>query len=147
MVALDPVGSVSLVFNVVVLFLLILGLPLIREANRGVNTARNFIRHGYLTLVALIVETALVFVVMVPSFLEGFEEIGGLSILGSVNVWSHVVLGAVAEVVGFAIVVPWLYCHPSKMACVKMRRWMMPTVIIWIITVATGTAINILGVL
>ena len=93
MVALDPVGNVSLIFNVVILFLLIMGLPLIRGANTGVNAEKNFIRHGYLTVVALVLETALIFIVMVPSFLRGLGNLSGLSILDSANVWSHVVLG------------------------------------------------------
>ena len=113
MVTLDPVGNVSLVFNVAVLFLLIMGLPLIRDANRGVNTKQNFIRHGYLTLIALVLETALIFIVMIPTFLNGLGELGGLSLLDSVNVWSHIVLGTVAEVIGFIIIVPWLYKRPS----------------------------------
>ena len=147
MVALDPVGNVSLVFNVVILFLLILGLPLIRGANKGVNAKRNFIRHGYLTLIALVLETALIFVVMIPSFLSGAGELSGLSIFDSVNVWSHLVLGTLAEVLAIIIIVPWLYKHPSKMACGRMMKWMMPTFIIWTIVVATGTLIHVLGML
>ncbi len=147
MVALDPVGNVSLIFNVVVLFLLIMGLPLIRGANTGVNAKKNFIWHGYLTVVALVLETALIFIVMVPSFLSGLGSLGGLSILDSANVWSHVVLGTIAEVLGFIIIVPWLYKRPSKNGCGKMMKWMMPTLIIWIIVVATGTLIHVLGML
>jgi hypothetical protein len=147
MVVLDPVGNVSLILNVIVLFLLIMGLPLIRGVNTGVNAKKNFIRHGYLTMVALVLETALIFIVMVPSFLRGVGNLEGLSVLDSVNVWSHVVLGTIAEVLGFIIVLPWLYKHPSKMACGKMMKWMMPTLIIWIIVVATGTLIHVLGML
>ncbi len=115
MVALDPVGNVSLIFNVVVLFLLVMGLPLIRGGNAGVNAKKNFIRHGYLTLVALVLETVLIFVVMVPTFLGGLGKLGALSIWDSSDVWSHVVLGTIAEVLGFIIVVTWLYKKPSKM--------------------------------
>lgn len=147
MVVLDPVGNVSLIFNVVILFLLIMGLPLIRGVNTGVNAEKNFIRHGYLTVVALVAETALIFIVMVPSFLRGLGNLGGLSILDSANVWSHVILGTVAEVLGFIIIVPWLYKRPSKMGCGKIMKWMMPTLIIWIIVVATGTLIHVLGML
>ena len=147
MVALDPVGNVSLILNIVVLFLLIMGLPLIRGANTGISAKKNFIRHGYLTVVALVLETALIFIVMVPSFLRGLSNLGGLSILDSANVWSHVVLGTIAEVPGFIIIVPWLYNGPSKMGCGKMMKWMMPTLIIWIIVVATGTLIHVLGML
>ena len=39
-----------------------MGLPLIRAVNTGVNAEKNFIRHGYLTVVALVLETALIFI-------------------------------------------------------------------------------------
>ncbi len=145
--ALDPVGNVSLVFNVVVLFLLIIGLPLIRGGRKTVNAKRNFIRHGYLTIVALLLETILIFVVMVPSLLSDVSELGELSILDSANIWSHVVLGIIAEALGFAIVALWLYNRPSTMACGKTVKWMTPIIVIWIIVVATGTLIHVLGML
>ena len=147
LVALDPVGNVSLIFNIVVLFLLILGLPLIRGGNKGVDAKKNFIRHGYLTLIALLLETVLIFVVMVPSLLKGSGELGELSIFDSTNIWSHVVLGIVAEAAGFAVVGLWLYSRPSKMRCGKMIKWMVTIVVIWIIVVATGTLIHVLGML
>ena len=147
MVALDPIGNVSLIFNVVVLFLLILGLPLVRDAAMGVNVKENFIRHGYLAFAALVIETVLIFVVMVPSFFRGLGSLGELSILDSVNVWSHIVLGTAAEVLGLIIVVPWLYKRPSKLTCGKRIKWMMPIFILWVIVVVTGTLIHILSML
>jgi hypothetical protein len=143
MVALDPVGNVSLVLQVVILFLLILGLPLVT----GANTKKNLMRHGYLTVVALLLHTGLIFTVMVPVFAQGLGELGGLSFLDSINVWSHVVLGTAAEVLAIIIIVPWLYKHPSMMACAKLKKWMLPTLIIWIISLINGTLIHIIGML
>jgi hypothetical protein len=142
-VALDPVGNISLILQVVILFLLILGLPFVR----GANTKKNLMLHGYLTLVALALHTILIFLVMVPSFSKGFGELGGLSVLNSVTVWSHAVLGTAAEVLAIILIVPWLYKHPSRMACTTMRKWMMPTFIIWVIAIVNGTLIHILGML
>jgi hypothetical protein len=143
MVALDPVGNVSLVLQVVILFLLILGLPLVR----GATTKKNLMLHGYLTVVALGLHTVLIFVVMIPSFSNGFEELGGLSVVNSFTVWSHAVLGTAAEVIAIALIVPWLYRHPSRMACARMKKWMMPTFIIWVIAIVNGALIHILGML
>jgi hypothetical protein len=142
-VALDPVGNVSLILQVVILFLLILGLPLVR----GANTKKNLMWHGYLTVVALLLHTILIFLVMVPSFSNGFGELGGLSVLDFFTVWSHAVLGTVAEVLAIILIVPWLYKRPSKMVCARMKKWMMPTFIIWVITIVNGTLIHILGML
>jgi hypothetical protein len=147
MTALDPVGNVSLILQVVILFLLIMGLPLVRGANRGPDAKKNFMRHGYLTVLALLLNTVLIFTVMVPSFAKGLGELGGLSFLDSFNVWSHVVLGTIAEALAIIIIVPWLYKHSSTMTCAKLKKWMWLTLIIWVISVLSGALIHILGML
>jgi hypothetical protein len=143
MVALDPVGNVSLILQVIILFLLILGLPLVR----GANSKKNLMRHGYLTVVALALHTILIFVVMIPSFLAGFGELGEISVLDSFNVWSHAVLGTTAEALAIIMISIWLYNRPSMMACAKLKKWMLPTFIIWTISLINGTLIHILGML
>ena len=70
-VALDPVGNVSLVLQIVILFLLVLGLPFFR----GQINKKNFMFHGYSTVAAIVLHTALIFVVMVPSFTGGLRRI------------------------------------------------------------------------
>jgi len=142
-VAFDPVGNISFVLQVVILFLLILGLPLVK----GVTTKKNLMWHGYLTVLALVLHTFLIFIVMVPSFSNGFGELGGLSVLDSFTVWSHAVLGTAAEVLALIIIAPWLYKRPSRMACARMKKWMLPTFIIWIIAIVNGTLIHVLGML
>jgi hypothetical protein len=140
---LDPVGNISLILQVVILFLLILGFPLVR----GGNTIKNLMLHGYLTIVALVLHTALIFIVMVPTVSGGFNELSGLSIFYSFTVWSHIILGTAAEVLAIIIIAPWLYKHPSQMACAKMKKWMLPTFIIWVIAIVNGTLIHITGML
>jgi hypothetical protein len=142
-VALDPVGNVSLILQIAILFLLVLGLPVVR----GVNTKKNMMRHGYFTVAALVLHSVLIFVVMVPSFGNGLGELGGLSGLDSFDVWSHIVLGTVAEVMAIFMIVPWLAKGPSRMTCTRMKRWMMPTFIIWVIAIVNGTLIHMLGML
>jgi hypothetical protein len=143
MVALDPIGNVSLILQIVILFLLILGLPLVK----GANTKQNLMRHGYLTVIALALHTILIFVVMIPSFTKGVGEIAGLSLIDSFNILSHVILGTAAEILAIIIIVPWLYKQPSKMACAKLKKWMWPTFIIWTISIINGTLIHVLGML
>ncbi len=142
-VPLDPVGNISLILQMVILFLLVLGLPL----TRGSANKRNLMRHGYLTLAALVLHSVLIFLVMIPTFTGGLGELGGLSVVNSITVWSHIVLGTAAEVLAIVIIVPWLYRRPSSMACAKMRRLMMPLFIIWVIAIVNGALIHILGML
>ena len=140
---LDPVGNVALVLQIAILFLLVLGLPFVK----GLNGKKNLKRHGYSTVLAVVLHTVLIFAVMVPSFVMGFGEIGGLTFLDALNFLSHAVLGTVAEVLGIFLVVSWLRKSPSMMACARWRRWMMPTFVIWAISIVGGAAIHILGMI
>ncbi len=142
-VALDPVGNVSLILQIVILFLLILGLPFFR----GRTETKNFMWHGYSTVVALVLHTFLIFLVMVPAFSNGIGELGGLSIFSSVTVWSHVVLGTAAEALGIFLVVLWVSKGPKKLGCARWKKWMTPIFVIWVISVVNGALIHILGML
>jgi len=142
-VALDPVGNVSLSLQVAILFLLILGLPFIR----GQNSRKNLTWHGYSTVAALVLHTILILLVMIPTFAMGFSEFGGLTLFNSITVWSHVVLGTTAEVLGIILATVWLHRGPSKMACALWKNWMMPTFIIWIVSIVNGALVHILGML
>ncbi len=141
--ALDPVGNVSLTLQIVILFLLILGLPFVR----GPSNKKNLMLHGYLTVLALALHTILIFAVMVPSFENGFAEFGDLSLLSSFTVWSHAILGTAAEVLGILLVATWLIYGPSKMRCGRWKKWMAPIFVIWVISIVNGALVHILGLL
>lgn len=140
---LDPVGNISLILQIVILFLLILGLPFFR----GQRNQKNLTTHGYFTVAALILHTILIFLVMIPTFTSGLGELGDLSLFSAITVWSHIILGTAAEVFGAIIIVGWLGRGPKKMTCYKLRRWMMPVFIIWVISIVNGALIHILGMI
>jgi hypothetical protein len=142
-VPIDPVGNISLILQVVILFLLVLGLPFVK----GTSGKKNLMRHGYLTALALILHTLLIFIVMIPTFSSGFAELGELSFPNAFNVWSHAILGTAAEILGFIVVGFWVSKSPSKMACARMKKVMLPLFIIWIISLINGALIHILGML
>jgi hypothetical protein len=138
--ALDLLGNITLTLSVTSLFLLILGLPLVSS----IKNSENLRRHGYLTIVALILETILVFVVMVPSFLTNINAILVLPFDSSLDIWFHIGLGVFAEGAGFVYVALWLVYSRSRMMCLKAKRWMMPTFLIWIIVIMSGAIIHLL---
>lgn len=140
---LDPVGNVSLALQVAILFLLILGLPFVR----GSNTKKNLMRHGYLTAFAVVLHTVLIFVVMVPTFISGVAGLEATSLLDMLNVWVHIILGTVAEVLGIILVVTWLRYGPSKMMCARLKKWMMPTFVIWVVSLVGGAIVHIFGMI
>ena len=136
-------GDISLVLQVVILFLLILGLPFAK----GFGGKKNLLIHGYLTILALVLHTVLIFIVMIPSFSSGLGELGEFSFLNAFNVWSHVVLGSAAEILGFIVVGFWISKSPSKMACGKIKILMLPLFIVWTISLVNGALIHILEML
>jgi hypothetical protein len=142
-VELDPIGNVSLVLQIVILFLLILGLPFVK----GIGTKKNFITHGYLTVVALVLHSVLIVMVMLPSFFSGFSELGDLSLFNSVTVWSHAVLGTVAEIAGIIIIGFWFSKPLKSLACFKVKKLMLPVFLIWIISIINGALIHLLMML
>ena len=143
LVALDITGDVSLALQIVILFLLILGLPFAR----GPSNRKNLIWHGYSTVAALVLHTILIFLVMVPSLASGLGEMGELSLFDSVTVWSHAVLGSAAEVLAIILIAYWAAKGPSQMACGKMKKWMAPIFVIWVISVVNGALVHLLGMI
>jgi hypothetical protein len=140
---LDVVGDISLALQIAILFLLILGLPFLRGAGRK----KNLMWHGYSTVAALVLHTILIFLVMVPAFTGGLDELSGLSLAYSVTVWSHIILGSAAEILGLILVVSWLSKGPSKMSCSRLKKWMAPIFIIWTISIVNGAIIHLIGIL
>ena len=140
-VPFDP-GDASLVLQIVVFFLLILGLPFAK----GIGSKKNFMIHGYLTIFALILHIIGTLIVMVPSFGSGFAGLSGLSFLSALIFWPHLILGTIAPILGFTIIGFWVSKPLSNMACLKMRKAMMPLLIIWAISLVFGALVHILGI-
>lgn len=141
--ALDPVGNISLILQIVILFMLVLGLPFFR----GERNQKNLMAHGYVTVAALILHTIVIFIVMIPSFTSGFNELGDLSLFDVLTVWPHIILGTAAEILGIIIIGGWLKNGPKKMTCWKRHRWMWPVFVVWVISIINGTLIHVLGML
>jgi hypothetical protein len=143
MVLLDPIGNISLVLQIVILLLLILGLPFVK----GLGVKKNFLTHGYLAVLALILHSIIIFIVMIPVFINGIGELGGLSFLAALIVWSHAILGTAAEIFGIIVIGFWVSKPLSNMTCLRMRRVMLPLFIIWTISIVNGAIIHIFGIL
>jgi len=60
---LNSLDTIILALSVVILFLLVLGLPLVR----GINTKKNLKRHGILPTVGLTLQTVFILGAMVPA--------------------------------------------------------------------------------
>lgn len=136
---LDPLGTLVFVLSLVTLSLLILALPSVR----GVKSKKKLEQHGILTVSALILQTILVFTPMIPSAINNFDNIMNLQPLFLVNTLLHMFLGLFAVISSFVYVGLWVYSW-SMTGCARSKKYMMPTLIIWIIAMSTGALIHFL---
>jgi hypothetical protein len=83
------VDTVFIIIQIVIVFMLILGLPLAK----GAQNRKNLIRHGYLTIFAIVLHTVMVIIVMVFLAMDGFMSITNLSMPSLLVVVSHIVFG------------------------------------------------------
>jgi len=142
-VPLSPIGNVVLSLQIVSLFLLILGLPFVKRKGHK----KNLIRHGYLVTLALVLHTVTMLIVMVPSFSINLNSIENLSILQSITVWLHAATGTAAEILGIFMVAEWAFKPLQQMTCARRKWLMMPTFIIWTVSLITGAVILVVGII
>ncbi len=141
--ALDIQGTVISIIQVIALILLVIGVYPYRIRTKN----RNLIMHGFLSIVAIILNLATVLSVMIPVFVGSLASIGNLSLVQSVIVWLHAVLGIVAIVLGFVIIFSWV-THPlGELGCSKTWRLMIPTFVIWAFVLVLGLAIHIFNII
>ena len=140
---LGPVGNTVLSLQIVILFLLILGLPFVKRRNEK----KNLTRHGYLTASALVLHTATILIVMIPSLYTNLGSVGELSIVQSVVVWLHAATGIAAEILGIVLVASWAFKPLQQMTCAKRKWLMMPTFIIWTVSLITGAVTHVAGII
>jgi hypothetical protein len=142
MVPLDLKGNITLVLSLLNLYMLVLGLPLIRKP----KNAKKLIKHGYLTIVALVIQTGIVAAIMLPSFEINMGHILALKFPYSFDAWFHFGLGSFTEISGFVYVGSWLIFKSSRMQCARAKKYMVLTLSVWIVAIITGALIHILQI-
>jgi len=141
--ALDIQGTVVSIIQVIALILLVIGVYPYKIRTKN----RNLIMHGFLSIVAIILNLATVISVMIPVFAGSLASISNLSFVQSVIVWLHAVLGIVAIVLGLVIIFSWV-THPlGELGCSKTWRLMIPTFVIWAFVLVLGLAIHFFNII
>jgi uncharacterized membrane protein YozB (DUF420 family) len=96
---------------------------------------RKIVPHGYVTLAAVVLNALSVIIVMLPSALR---IVSGASMNAfTMVVIAHSILGAAAIIVGLYLIVVWRLRKPGE-SCFKLRNYMRPLAIVWILSVALG---------
>ncbi|MDQ1278849.1 MAG: hypothetical protein QG670_109 [Thermoproteota archaeon] len=105
---------------------------------------KKFVTHGKIMTTAIAIHTALILLVMGPSFIIYFNLLlQPQQLFGVIVTWVHVILGTLAEVLGFYIVLKWKYNIKSISACAKRRKLMIPVRIFWVTSLILGIAFYI----
>jgi hypothetical protein len=134
-------GDISLGLNVIALIFVTIGIV------RRKGSKKVMIRHGYLSIVGFAIKLATVFAVMIPSLLVSSSELGTFSALPLGLVVVKVVLGIAGDAMGFVCIVPWLLKPVEQMGCYRVKKWMLPTFIIWSISIILGAIIHLGGIM
>ena len=137
MVMSESIGNVSLILNIVALVLVTVGVV----GRRGAKKA--LIRHGYLSILGFAIKLGTVFAVMMPALLIEMPELLSFSALPLGLVVLKVALGIAGDVMGFVCIVPWFLKPMEQMNCSRVKRWMLPTFIVWTVSIILGVVIHL----
>jgi hypothetical protein len=84
---------------------------------------------------------------MIHSFNASIDALASFSPIESVIIWSHIILGTIAEIGAIGLVAFWLLRFPYRMLCFKTKAWMTPVFIIWAVSLINGSLLHILGIM
>ncbi len=128
-------SDVNLLFQLAILVVLILGFSFKRR--------RMYLKHGATMVIAVALHTVAIFAIMLPSLLaltSSFESSLPLTLV----VLPHAVLGSLVEMLGVYLVLSWATHHRDVKVCFGNKKFMKPTIILWLIEVAIGIYVYIL---
>jgi hypothetical protein len=132
--ALDLQDSIVIVIQIIALILPTLGVYPYRIRTKN----RNLIMHGFLGILALILNFVTIFWVMLPTFTATIAFIGEIHILQAAIILLHAGLGVTSIILGLIIIASWI-THPlGELSCSKTWRLMIPIYLIWIVTLILG---------
>jgi len=78
---------------------------------------------------------------MAPSFIGAFEFFTtDMSLTGVQTMWVHAISGAVALILGILLVVAWILQSSNFKACIRRKRLMDITALLWTISLIFGIA-------
>ena len=134
---LDLQDSIVIAIQIIALILPTLGVYPYRIRTKN----RNLIMHGFLCVLALILNLITIFWVMIPTFSSTIAYMGEIPILQTAIILLHATFGAVSIILGSIIIASWIIHPLGELSCSKTWRLMIPIYIIWIVTLILGLII------
>ncbi len=122
--------DVNLVLQVAIIINLIAGRRLAKN--------RKLLTHGRLMTTLVVLHSAAIALIMIPSFLTNFSALKYLSDPKVILTWIHAVVGTLAEALGVYLVIKWRFKPQSVTACTKRRKYMIPAFALWGLSATLG---------
>ena len=94
--------------------------------------------HGFLMGLAVLLHFITFVVVMGPSFSEGIEFFTTSIDIGVQTMWVHAITGSIALILGIILVGLWIVNSSNIAGCVKRKRIMDITVLMWALSLIFG---------
>jgi uncharacterized membrane protein YozB (DUF420 family) len=100
----------------------------------GVSTAklgRKFAKHGVLMGITIFLNTISIALVMIPSSLTLRGLMSAPFTRPALAIFTHMIVGTLAEMLGIWLVAVWAFHRHEIKSCVKRRKVMRVTILLW----------------
>lgn len=102
---------------------------------------RKFKIHGGIMGIAVVLHVISFLTVMGPSFSTSYDYfIGDIFKLGVLTIWIHIIPGIIAMIMGIVLVAAWAINFSNIAGCIKRKRIMDVTVLLWFLSLIFGIA-------
>ena len=140
---LDPQGLAIIGIQIAAFLLLLIGVYPTKQREE----TKNLVKHGFFSTLALAVNLATVFAVMIPIFskilsntpIEGFGQFPFML--------THAIVGAVTLISSAIVIASWILMPLNELGCAKRWRLMKPTLAIWAASIAIGAIMHLFELL
>lgn len=125
------ITDINLLFQIIAVILVIIGI--IYKLKRKIKI------HGYLMSVAIFMHLITFIVAMGPAFSEGLDFFtNSTDLIGVQAMWIHAITGIIGLIMGIILVLLWIINLSNLTGCVKRKRLMDITIVLWIISFIFG---------
>jgi len=127
------ITDVNLLIQIISFIILLIGLIY--------KTKGNFKLHGSFMGLAVFLHLISFLMAMAPSFTGALDFFTtDTSLTGVQTMWIHAIAGAAALVLGIVLVLAWILQTSNVKACIKRKRLMDITALLWTISLIFGIA-------
>lgn len=127
--------DITLILQIIILIILIISFK--HAKDKKIRT------HGLEMAIVVILHTASIFLVMLPSALINYKLLISAFDLRVTLTWIHIAFGASAEALGVFLVTAWRFNPKYMIYCMKIKKLMLPTFVIWAFSLVLGIAIYV----